>query len=102
MSQRGAQQRALEGWNYRDILRFYYPGASFSTIAVSEPADPVKPGETPDVSEVPEGLTLTGYGTVTGNVNFRKGPGTEYESYGKLTKGSRIPVYGKSGSCGWV
>ncbi len=98
MSQRGAQQRALEGWNYRDILRFYYPGASFSTIAVSEPADPVKPGETPDASEVPEGVTLTGYGTVTGNVNFRKGPGTEYESYGKLTKGSRIPVYGKSGS----
>ena len=98
MSQRGAQQRALEGWNYRDILQFYYPGASFSTIQVAAPVDPVKPGETPEPPETPAGTTLLGYGVTTGDVNFRKGPGTDYESYGKLSKGSEIPIYGKSGS----
>ena len=60
--------------------------------------DPVKPGETPEAPETPEGTTLLGYGVTTGDVNFRKGPGTEYESYGKLSKGSEIPIYGKSGS----
>lgn len=98
MSQRGAQQRAQEGWSYRDILRFYYPGADFSAISVSAPMNPVKPGAAADPSAVPDGLTLMGYGVITGNVNFRKGPGTDYESYGKLVKGIEIPIYGKSGS----
>ena len=95
MSQRGAQQRANEGWGYRDILSFYYPGASFSTISVTAPSNPVKPGETP---AAPDGLSLIGYGVLTGNVNFRKGPGQSYESYGTLAKGIQIPIYEKSGS----
>ncbi|EJA6381815.1 SH3 domain-containing protein [Clostridioides difficile] len=39
--------------------------------------------------------------TITGNaVNFRKGPGTNHESMGKLYKGDKVEYVGKEGS--WV
>ncbi|HBY05537.1 MAG: Sporulation stage II protein D [candidate division TM6 bacterium GW2011_GWE2_42_60] len=34
LCQRGAAAMAQEGWEHRDILTFYYPGASFTTIRV--------------------------------------------------------------------
>lgn len=95
MSQRGAQQRANDGWNYQDILSFYYPGAKFSTISVSEMKDPTKPGETPDPNVLPQ----IGTAVATGNVRFRKGPGTDYDSWGTIKKGSEVPIYGMEN--GW-
>lgn len=35
MSQRGAQAMGSAGMSYREILKFYYPGASFASIDVS-------------------------------------------------------------------
>ncbi|MGL4731694.1 MAG: SH3 domain-containing protein [Clostridium sp.] len=41
------------------------------------------------------------YRSITGNsVNFRKGPGTNYSSIGKLNKGYKVEYIGKSGS--WI
>ena len=90
MSQRGAQQRANDGWNYKEILSFYYPGAKFSTISVSEMKDPLKPGATPDPNVLPQ----IGTAVVTGNVRFRKGPGSDYDYWGTIKKDSEVPVYG--------
>lgn len=39
------------------------------------------------------------YGTVTGGkVNVRKGPGTNYKSYGTLSKGTQVEILDKSGN----
>ncbi len=36
MSQRGAQQMAKQGKNYKNILSFYYPGTSVSTLSLKD------------------------------------------------------------------
>lgn len=96
LSQRGAQQRASAGHNYQQILAFYYPGASLTSITVAEPQDPVKPVvNTPSAGT--DGSTAVVYpawGMTTGNVNFRKGPSVSYESMGKIATGTQILVYG--------
>ena len=46
------------------------------------------------------GSAILGYGQTTGNVNFRKGPGTGYSSMGKLAKGTELTIYAKE-SNGW-
>ncbi|HWR22272.1 MAG TPA: SH3 domain-containing protein [Feifaniaceae bacterium] len=37
--------------------------------------------------------TATGTGTTTGSVNFRKGPGTNYDAIKKLSKGTKLTIY---------
>ncbi len=37
--------------------------------------------------------TPTGTGTTTGSVNFRKGPGTNYDAIKKLAKGTKLTIY---------
>lgn len=86
LSQRGAQQRGTLGQGYRDILAFYYPGASLSTIQVTMPADPKKP------SSITQ-LTPIGTGVTTGRVNVRTGSGTSYPSQGMVEKGTLLTVY---------
>ncbi len=94
MSQRGAQQAATEGLSYRDILRFYYPGASFGTISVQMPADPVNSlasnGEQTDY--------VLAY-TTTG-VNLRAGAGRDYMSILILPGGAELRVYSRNN--GWA
>ena len=109
MSQRGAQAMGSAGMSYREILSFYYPGASLASIRVSEPQDPVnknsgaqaeatpQPSAPPD-ADAPEGVRA--YGTVNGSgVNMRTGPGTSYESIDKLGRDTRLYIYGSKG--GW-
>ncbi|MBQ3132614.1 MAG: SH3 domain-containing protein [Clostridia bacterium] len=94
MSQRGAQAMASEGKSYKDILEFYYPGASFASINVSEPSNPANSA----VNKAPEGdyvLAVT-----TGNVRMRSGPGTGYGSLGTVPSGSEIYVFSSEG--GWA
>ncbi len=43
--------------------------------------------------------TVTGTGTTTGSVNFRKGPGTSYASIKMLSKGTKLTIY--SLESGW-
>lgn len=87
MSQRGAQTMASNGVSYKEILSFYYPGASFATINVSEPTNPVNSA----VNKAPEGNYVLA--VTTGNVKMRSGPGTGYGSLGTVPKGSDIYVF---------
>lgn len=111
LSQRGAQQRAAEGWGYRDILAFYYPGASISQLDIALPQAPVRPAETAPSEtkpaetlpqETPSGAAkpvekpieeAIGTGISTARVNIRTGPGTQYQSLGILAKNASLTVY---------
>lgn len=86
LSQRGAQQRANAGHSYTDILGFYYPGASLSTISVSTVPDPVKPSTVVN-------MTPIGTGVTTGKINIRTGGGTSYTSLGMIEKNTALTVY---------
>ncbi len=94
MSQRGAQTMANNGMSYKDILGFYYPGASFASISVSEPQNPVNSA----VNKAPEGNYVSAL--TTGNVKMRTGPGTGYGSLGTVPRGSEIYVF--SSTDGWA
>ncbi len=86
LSQRGAQQRAGQGQSYVDILAFYYPGASLSSVVVPVVPDPVKPSTV-------VGMSAIGTGKTTAEVNLRTGAGTAYTSLGMLKKGVALTVY---------
>ena len=107
LSQRGAQQRARQGENYRSILAFYYPGATLANYSITIPAAPAKPGE-PDPPPMPEqtanptptpdsggtvGMISIGTGVTTARVNIRRGAGTKYESLMLMPKGTKLTVY---------
>ncbi len=86
LSQRGAQQRASIGQSYVDILAFYYPGATLSSVAIPTVADPVKPSTV-------VGMTPIGTGVTTAQANLRTGAGTGFTSLGMLAKGVALTVY---------
>ena len=117
LSQRGAQQRAANAHSYRDIIAFYYPGASISTINVNPPQNPTPPSQSPTPSATPgnsasptpasstsptptptptngaEGQQPVAYGTVTGNgVNFRKGPSTDTDILTVRYRGAKLTI----------
>lgn len=93
LSQRGAQQAASEGLSYRQILSFYYPGATLTTIPVETPTDPVNTG-----TSTPASSAITA--RITGNVNLRVGAGTDYAALITVPDGSEVYVYGRSD--GWA
>ncbi|MEA4969574.1 MAG: SH3 domain-containing protein [Candidatus Pelethousia sp.] len=93
LSQRGAQQAASEGLNYRQILSFYYPGATLATIPVKTPTDPVNSGTGSPASGAVTART-------TGNVNLRAGAGTNYTALTTVPNGSEVYVYDRSD--GWA
>lgn len=94
LSQRGAQQAASEGLSYRQILGFYYPGASLATIPVDAPADPVNNGS----SGTPQNGAVAA--KTTGNVKLRAGAGTSFAEITTVPTGSDIYVYGRES--GWA
>lgn len=89
LSQRGAQQRASSGHSFSQILAFYYPGATLSTIAITAPTNPVKPEPTPGSST----MTFPAVGITTGSVNFRSGPSTAFSKIKLLSKGEQLILY---------
>ncbi len=94
MSQRGAQSMASEGKSYKEILEFYYPGASLARIDVSDPSNPANSA----VNKAPEGNYVQAF--TTGNVRMRSGPGTGYGSLGTVPSGAEIYVF--SSADGWA
>ncbi|MEA5059591.1 MAG: SH3 domain-containing protein [Candidatus Pelethousia sp.] len=93
LSQRGAQQAASEGLSYRQILSFYYPGASLASISVENPTDPVNAGTT---NSQPGAVVAK----TTGNVRLRAGAGTSFEEITTIPKGADIYVYDREN--GWA
>ena len=88
LSQRGAQQMGSEGYNYQQILNFYYPNATLGTIDLKsmsqlqgESSGNTGTNPTPTPTQTP-GTPSDQYfkAVTTGSVNFRKGAGTHYES----------------------
>ncbi|MDO5112590.1 MAG: SH3 domain-containing protein [Clostridia bacterium] len=112
LSQRGAQQRANEGQNYQQILAFYYPQASLSATGdIQPPSNPVNtlagqapvPGALPVPAATPAPVAgapaVIAYGMINyPDTNYRTGPGTDHQSYGKLQTGEALLVYGESGN----
>ena len=86
LSQRGAQQRASSAQSYSDILAFYYPGSTLSSVTVTPVADPARPSTV-------VGMTAIGTGTTTAEVNLRTGAGTNYTSLGMIAKNTTLTIY---------
>ena len=92
LSQRGAQQRANAGHVYDDILSFYYPGTTLSTLSISKP---VLTSKTWSSSANATVVSTTDY------LNVRSGPATSYSIVGRLPGGARINVVQASVVPGW-
>lgn len=112
MSQRGAQQMAAKhGFNYRDILSFYYPGMElqkYPTIAEQREEMPVSylttPGPIPTATPRPTLMPVTivpkdgqWLATVTGisatsSLNLRSMPDTSGEVLKQLYYGQKLLV----------
>lgn len=90
LSQCGAQAHALRGFNYREILEFYFSLFDLTAIKEDNPERPF--AYTKDV---------LAYGTVTGtSINFRTGPSSSYSSLCKVVRGDHLDVIGERD--GWL
>jgi len=81
-------------WYYASVNGIYgYISTSY--VKVTDAAVPTPtPTPTPDLPAVTYSI-----GAVTGSgVNFRSGPGTNYQSLGKLAKGTELILYGQDGT----
>ena len=70
MSQRGAQQMANEGKTYRDILAYYYGGATLASYAYTLPEELEQDGGDPSGPAEPQTASARVKGS---SVNLRKG-----------------------------
>ena len=93
LSQIGANIRAnpdTYGWNYQQILHYYYPGMTIISITERAPGQtaPVDP-PTPPVD--PDGIVAYGECFYT-HTNFRTGPSTSYPVIGQLVEGEHFDI----------
>jgi len=96
MSQRGAQYMANIGKTYRDILSFYYPGATLGTMAYVFP-------ETVGATQSSSALTASSTGKVTGgSVNVRSGASTSGSVVETLTVDTQVTLLGMTGEWYYV
>ncbi len=94
MSQRGAQQMANEGKTYREILAYYYAGATLSGYAYTLPEDLPETGGGDDQAPA----TVIGTARVSGSaVNLRRSASSASTSLGKLANNTILTVSGLSG-----
>ncbi|MDO4493943.1 MAG: SpoIID/LytB domain-containing protein [Clostridia bacterium] len=89
MSQRGAQQMAREGWNFRQILAFYYPGATLADIEVT-----IDPEGGSALTE----LDVCVFGTGV----LRKRASAASEVVGSVSAGSRLELLRTDGTWYYV
>lgn len=96
MSQIGADLRAnpdTYGWDYRQILAFYYPGMELISITEDDPSDASGPNVNP--------MPILAYAECTDdNTNFRMGASTSYPSMGKVQTGEHLDILGVT-ETGW-
>ena len=121
MSQRGAQRMAgVEGMDWIEILRFYYPGMALEKIdwdypeleALSALPDSVgrarpEPTPTPTPAPLPELKAGEYYaavqlGDASSTLNLRQAPTTQSQVVAQLKNGRRLIVCGEADEGGWV
>jgi peptidoglycan hydrolase-like amidase/uncharacterized protein YgiM (DUF1202 family) len=91
MSQRGAQYMANIGKTYRDILAFYYPGATLGTMAYVFP-------ETIGATQSSSAQTSASSGVVSGGtVNVRSKASTSGSVVETLAKDTQVTLLGMTG-----
>lgn len=91
MSQRGAQQMASLGKTYREILGFYYPGATLGTMGYVFP-------ETVGTTQPATAETYASSGTVQGaTVNLRARASTSSDVVESLEKDTQVTLLGMTG-----
>jgi len=96
MSQRGAQQMANLGKTYREILGFYYPGATLGTMAYVFP-------ETIGTAQPTTADTYASTGTVQGGtVNLRAKASTSSTVVESLSKDTQVTLLGMTGEWYYV
>lgn len=96
MSQRGAQQMASLGKTYREILSFYYPGATLGTMAYVFP-------ETVGTAQPTTADTYASSGTVQGgSVNLRARASTSSDVVESLAKDTAVTLLGMTGEWYYV
>ena len=94
MSQRGAQQRALDGHIAKDIMLFYYPNTTIEARNITAPvlvaADPVSDASNAMVGD-------------SSYVNVRSSPDSSSSAniLGQLPGGARIEVTEPNAASGW-
>ena len=91
MSQRGAQQMANEGLGYREILAYYYPGATLGTMEYTFP-------ESVGVEPAEKAATAPGAGKVQkGSVRLRSKPSTAGKVLETLAVDTPLTLLGMEG-----
>ncbi|MEG1754779.1 MAG: SpoIID/LytB domain-containing protein [Clostridia bacterium] len=99
MSQRGAQQMAAEGHSYRDILTYYYPGATLGTMSYTLPESMTPPATGGGATPPPEGVP-TGAATgkiINGSVNLRANASQSASSLENLAVDTSLTLLGMQG-----
>ena len=117
MSQRGAQQMAGQhGKTFRDILKFYYPGMTLTTLDLPEtdltPVDDLpaavaqsrpRPTPTPTPKPLPALKSGEHYAEViASSLNVRQQPTTQSPVVDILDQGRKLIVSTKPDADGWV
>jgi len=96
MSQRGAQQMANLGKTYREILGFYYPGATMGTMGYTFP-------ESVGSVQTQTAATSVSTGRVqNGAVNLRKTASTSASVLETLAEGTNLTLLGMTGEWYYV
>ncbi|MDR2514484.1 MAG: SH3 domain-containing protein [Christensenellaceae bacterium] len=89
MSQRGAQQMALEGWNAQQIINFYFEGSQIETLSFSKDGVPAGPSQNQPAAA---------WGTVNASsLNVRASASNNGSKLGSLTRNSRVGIVRKEG-----
>lgn len=96
MSQRGAQQMANVGKTYREILGFYYPGATMGTMGYTFP-------ESLGGTQLQTASTTASTGRVqNGTVNLREKATTSSSALETLAEGTDLTLLGMTGEWYYV
>lgn len=101
MSQRGAQQMANDGYNYAQILGFYYTGVQRVRMNFTANWPTVSPTPVPEepVATVTAGsLAKVSVDDAEGRLNLRKEADTSSTILGRIPNGETVTVLGSSGS----
>ena len=99
MSQYGAREMADAGMTISDIISFYYPGTTLTTLALHPPENAgesaASSGDTAPTADTGDtNAEEDRYGTVdvTTSLNVRQGPGLQYQKTGTLPDGTRVRI----------
>ena len=121
MSQRGAQRMAgVEGMDWIEILKFYYPGMALEQIdwaypelealeALPDSVGRARPDPTPTPPPAPlpelkagEYYAAVQLGDASSMLNLRQAPTTQSQVVAQLANGRRLIVCGEADGDGWV